>query len=281
MKSFKEKLIQEIQLRNYSPATLDVYTTICNRVERELGKSIESTSSQKLKEYILNLQNEGRLSLATIHTNINAIKFVVNKAIKRTDDPLIIENRRAPKKLPEIFSQNEVRKLINSADNLRRRVVLLLAYSAGLRSSEIVNLKVGDIDSKRMMIHIRDSKNHKDRYTILQPHLLDQLRVYWKKYRPVTYLFPGAKGPDTPATTCGLTVKAFRLAKKKSGLKKGRGIHTLRHCFATHLLEAGVDLRTIQVMMGHSSISTTAIYLKVTQKKIHETNLKVDLLKYF
>jgi site-specific recombinase XerD len=158
--------------------------------------------------------------------------------------------------------------------------MLLLAYSSGLRVSEIVNLRVSDIDSQRMLIRVVDSKNKKDRYTVLNPYTLKELRTYWLKYRPKEYLFPGKKGDSSPACSL-IAVKAWRIAKKRSGIKKGRGIHTLRHCFATHLLEAGVDLRTIQVMMGHSSISTTAIYLKVTEKHLENTQMKVDLLKYY
>jgi site-specific recombinase XerD len=231
-------------------------------------------------DYILQLQKSGVYSWSTIHNYIGAYKFLINKALGRKEDPFILEDRKSPKTLPEVLSVNEVKRIINSANNLRRKVILLLAYSAGLRVSEIMNLRIKDIDSARMMIRVVDGKNKKDRYTILNPHLLKELRLYWLKYKPKNYLFPGKDGDHQPACT-GMAVKAWRIAKRRSGIIKGNGIHTLRHCFATHLLEAGVDLRTIQVMMGHSSISTTAIYLKVTQKQLENTQVKIDLLKYY
>lgn len=280
MKSTKELFVREMQLRNFSEGSQKSYLTVLNGLYKHFNRDAQNITSEEIKDYILCLQNENRLAPSTIYSHVNALKFLINKALKRNDDLLIIENRKTPKGLPEILSVNEVKKLIRGADNLRRRVMLLLAYSAGLRASEIVNLKAEDIDSQRMLIRIQNSKNRKDRYTILNPLLLKELRIYWKKYRPQSYFFPGRDDINKPACSF-IALKAWRVAKRRSGIKKGRGVHTLRHCFATHLLEAGVDLRTIQVMMGHSSISTTAMYLKVTQKQIAQTQVSVDLLKYF
>lgn len=277
---YKEKMIRQMELKNFSKGSQDTYLSAIKKLVIYFGKSPEEISSTEIENYILYLQENKVLSSSTIHSHINAYKFLVNKALQRKNDPFDIDNRKAPKTLPEVLSVNEVKRVIDSADNLRRKVMLLLAYSSGLRVSEIMNLRISDIDSQRMMIRVVESKNKKDRYTILNPHTLKELRAYWIKYKPKEYLFPGEKGHNVPATT-HMAVMAWRIAKKRAGIKKGKGIHTLRHCFATHLLEAGVDLRTIQVMMGHSSISTTAIYLKVTEKHLHNTQVKVDLLKYY
>jgi integrase/recombinase XerD len=279
MNAYEQKMIQEMQLKNFTPATQAVYVQVVDRMSRHLGRPADQVSSTEIKQYLLFLQNDRKLAASSVEHAISALKFLVNVALDRKSDPLLIDFRKSERPLPDIFSVHEVKQLISCADNLRRRVILLLAYSAGLRLSEIVRLKVGDIDSSRMMIHVRNGKMHKDRYTLLSPHLLSQLRAYWKLYKPTDYLFPG-KAEGTHASTA-LVHKAYRLAKRKSGIRKGKGIHTLRHCFGTHLLESGVDLRTIQVLMGHGSIVTTAGYLQVTEKKVDQAKRAMDLLAYY
>lgn len=277
---YKEKMIRQMELKNFSKGSHNTYLSAVKKLCAHYERQPEEISSREVEDYILYLQEKKVLSSSTIHCYINSFKFLINKVLQRRNDPFDIDNRKGPKPLPEILSVNEVKRIIESADNLRRKVILLLAYSAGLRISEIINLKICDIDSQRMLIRVVEGKNKKDRYTILNPHTLKELRTYWIKYKPKEYLFPGEKGDHLPASA-HMAVKAWKIARKRAGIKKGRGIHTLRHCFATHLLEAGVDLRTIQVMMGHSSISTTAIYLKVTGKHMENTQCKVDLLKYY
>jgi integrase/recombinase XerD len=277
---YKEKMIRQMELKNFSKGSQDTYLSAARKLCKHYGRQPEEISTIEVEDYILYLQEGKILSASTIRSHIHAFKFLFNKVLERRRDRFDIENRKAPKTLPEILSVNEVKRIIQSADNLRRKVMLLLAYSSGLRVSEIMNLRISDIDSQRMVIRVVEGKNKKDRYTILNPYTLKELRAYWIKYKPKDYLFPGEKGYNTPATT-HMAVKAWRIARKRAGITKGRGIHTLRHCFATHLLEAGVDLRTIQVMMGHSSISTTSIYLKVTSKHMENTQCKVDLLKYY
>jgi site-specific recombinase XerD len=189
---------------------------------------------------------------------------------------LNIPPRKKVAQLPEILSTEEVELLLGALTNHKHRTILMTTYAAGLRLNEIVNLKLTDIDSKRMMIRVRQGKGSKDRYTILSKRLLEQLRIYWKMYHPSLWLFSGRKlGQQmSPSTVSAIYYKA----RDKAGIKKGKGIHTLRHCFATHLLEAGVDIRTIQVLMGHSSIMTTVVYLKVTRKQLSSTQSPLDLL---
>jgi site-specific recombinase XerD len=243
------------------------------------GRDPEEISSEQIKSFLLHLQETRKLSSGTIGCYLNSYSFLVNEALKRTSDPFRVPRRRRERPLPEIYTRDEVKRLIAAADNLRRRTLLMTAYSTGLRIGELAVLQVSDIDSKRMLIHVRCGKRKKDRYTLLTPSLLDQLRLYYRKYQPTSYLFYSDESKDAPVTTW-VPMKAFRLARRKTGLHKGRGIHTLRHCFGTHLLEAGVDLRTIQLLMGHSSISTTAGYLRLTDKRLETAKIAVDLTKY-
>jgi len=170
--------------------------------------------------------------------------------------------RKKPKTLPVLLSRPELERLFACAGSPKHRVLLLTTYAAGLRVSEVVHLKPVDIDSNRLMIRVEQAKGAKDRYTILSPRLLEELRLYWKLYRPTTWLFPSSRDPQRQMHIS----KAQRIyyeAKRRAGITRGHGIHTLRHCFATHLLEAGLDLRTIQSLMGHTAITTTMRYLQV------------------
>lgn len=278
MASYQEKMIREMTVRNFSPGTQTHYLYIIKLIANYFGRAPESISSDEFKDFIARIQSERHLSNSTIITYISAIKFLVNVTLRRTADPFIIENRRRDKPLPVAMSRSEVKQLLSGATNLKHKTILFTAYSAGLRISEVVDLKVKDIDSTRMMIHVRQSKMLKDRYTTLSPALLQLLRVYWQMYRPKHYLF-FTESCDKPIGIGGAN-SAFKRAYKKSGLTKKISFHTLRHSFATHMLEAGVDLRTIQVMMGHSSIQTTAGYLKISSLNIGAAGTKIDLLKF-
>jgi site-specific recombinase XerD len=184
---------------------------------------------------------------------------------------------RSQKKLPEILSCEEIERLFKCASDLKRRVVLMTTYAAGLRVSEVVNLHLSDIDSKRMTLRVRQGKGNKDRYSILSSRLLTELRTYYREYKPPVWLFYGSYTGQQLSVGTAQTI--YYAAKERAGITKGGGIHTLRHCFATHLLEAGVDLRTIQSLMGHSSIMTTMNYMRVTSKKLAATRSPLDLLE--
>ena len=189
---------------------------------------------------------------------------------------LSIPPRKKEKRLPVVLSQNEIERLFHVTTNLKHRVLLMTTYAAGLRVSEVVRLKPLDIESDRMMIRVEQGKGNKDRYTMLSPRLLSQLRVYWRQYRPSAWLFFG-KLPHRPLPTA-TAQRIYYTAKRKAGIKRARGIHTLRHSFATHLLEAGYDVRKIQIMMGHKSLSTTTTYLHVTRDTIASVKSPLDLL---
>jgi len=179
--------------------------------------------------------------------------------------------------LPEVLSQKEVERLLYAHGKLRDRCLLMTAYATGVRVSELVRLKVSDIDSERMMVRVEQGKGKKDRYTILSERLLSELRKYWKEHRSPMYLFPNAKGS---AISIDYAQRIYNLAKEKAEIQKGRGIHILRHCFATHLLEGGVDLVTIKTLLGHNSLQSTQRYLQIRQPKLVSTGSPLDLLRF-
>jgi integrase/recombinase XerD len=179
--------------------------------------------------------------------------------------------------LPEVLSPREVERLLSAHSKLRDRCLLMTAYATGVRVSELVRLKVSDIDSERMTVRVEQGKGRKDRYTILSGRLLEERRSYWKEHRSPTYLFPNRKGGPI---SIDFAQRIYNLAKLKAGIHKGKGIHTLRHCFATHLLEAGVDLVTIKTLLGHNSLQSTQRYLQIRQPKLTATANPLDLLRF-
>jgi integrase/recombinase XerD len=212
----------------------------------------------------------------TVNTIVSGLTFFYTQTLKRPDITLAIPARRTPHWLPEIFSAQELQRLFAAAPPGKPRALLMTTYGGGLRVSEVIRLQVTDIDSQRRMIRVARGKRNKDRYTLLSARLLDELRAYWKIDRPRPWLFP-ARDPQRPMSD--ETARAiFNQAKAKADIHKGGSIHVLRHSFATHLLEAHVDLRTIQILMGHSSITSTAHYLHLTRKTLDKTQNPLDLL---
>ena len=206
----------------------------------------------------------------------SGLRFFYNETLGWDENKLFIPPRRKSSPLAEVFSPEEVVRLIRAARGLKQRVLLMSAYSAGLRVSELVNLKITDIDPARMMLGVRQGKGGKDRYAILSKNLLVELRQYWKRYGPAVWLFSN-RAKNGPLSR-GEAWHIFRSAKKRAGLKKGRGIHSLRACFATHLLEAGVDLRSIQFLMGHTSLLSTQRYLRLRPQNVDRAVSPLDRL---
>jgi integrase/recombinase XerD len=219
---------------------------------------------------------ERKLHWNTVNTICSGLTFFYTQTLKRPDVAAAMPLRRTPRQLPEILSGEELIALFAAVDDPQHRALLMTTYGGGLRVSEVVKLRPRDIDSQRMMIRVVAGKRGKDRYTLLSVRLLEELRAYWRAYRPQTWLFPGRR-PEQPFND-DKAREAFNRAKAKAGIRKAGSIHLLRHCFATHLLEAGVDLRTIQILMGHSSIDSTVLYLHVTRKKLDATQNPLDLL---
>lgn len=275
LKPYVEEMVKQMELRNLADTTKKSYLYSVRKLCEHFARDPHLISSEEIKDYILHLQNVRNLSSSTVHGAICAFRFLVNHVLARVNDPFDIPRRKREHRIPEILSQSEIKYLIRCSSNLKVETMLMTMYSSGLRVSEVVNLQIKDIDSRRMLLFVRSGKGRKDRTSLLPQGLVHQLRLYYCRFRPISYLFYGTT-KDRP---CSVKVPSsgFRQALVKSGIGKGKGTHTLRHSFATHLLEAGVDLRTIQVLLGHSSISTTVNYLKVTDKKLEKAHAAIDL----
>ncbi|MDO8804570.1 MAG: site-specific integrase [Elusimicrobiota bacterium] len=276
MTPLREKMVRDMQLRRLSDNTQRVYTHAVFALAKHYMKAPDRITNEQIQDYVLYMLNERKLSWSTCDTNVAGLQFFYGVTLGRNSMRLAIPPRKSEKRLPEILSADEISRLFAAANNLKHRVLLETAYSAGLRVSELVHLKITDIDSDRMLIRIGQGKGNKDRYTLLSPRLLQQLRDYWREYRPSSWLFQGQK-PDRPLSRISAS-KVFNAAKEDAGIHKVGGVHSLRHAFATHLLEAGVDARTIQILNGHKSILSTMRYLQVTRKKIGNTQSPLDLL---
>src|ERR671919_1220005 len=239
MGALRDRMIEEMTLRNFSAATQKTYVYAVTRLAKYYGKAPDQLSKEDIRAFLVHLLVERKLSPNGLTGYCSGLRFFYNETLGWDGSKLFIPPRRKSSPLAEVFSPEEVVRLIRAARGLKQRVLLMTAYSAGLRVSELVNLKITDIDAERMMIRVERGKGGKDRYTILSKNLLAELRLYWKRYRPSIWLFPNRakNGPLSTNEACHI----YNQAKKSAGLKKGRGIHTLRACFATHLLEAGVD----------------------------------------
>lgn len=276
MTPLREKMISDMQLYRLASTTQDSYLRSVTGLAKYFNKSPDKISEDELKEYILYLANERGLKWSTINIITAGLRFFYTKTLKRKDLALSIPIKKTPSRLPEVFSPDELVKFFSCVRNVKHRVMLMTTYAGGLRISELIKLKVTDTRSKRMMIRVEKGKCSKDRYTILSPRLLEELRAYWKRYRPNYWLFPNGK-TKTHLTKTSPRL-AFAMGIKRSGIKKKVTFHSLRHAFATHMLEAGVGIRTIQVLMGHATINSTARYLHIAQKKLSSSKSPLDLL---
>jgi len=271
----RKKMIRDMQLRRFAERTQETYLGVVARFAQHYKQSPDLIPDAKVQDYLLYLLNERKLSWSSCDICANGLQFFYRVTLGRAST-FILPPRKRAQRLPEILSAAEVGRLFAAVSNLKHRVILMVAYGGGLRLGELVNLKVTDIDSQRMLIRVEQAKGNKDRYTLLSKRLLDELRAYWRVYRPRTWLFPG-KTPDKQLHATSIQ-RAMILAKIKAGIRKTGGIHVLRHCFATHLIEAGTDLRTVQVLMGHRSIESTTRYTRVTANRIRHTASPLDLL---
>jgi integrase/recombinase XerD len=257
---FVEQLIYEMQLRNYSSRTIQTYSELLSKVEIFYNLPLDNISILQLKDYLHRRITIDEISTSMVNQFISAFKILQVDVLKRDWQEIRIKRPRGVKKLPVILSIDEVEKLIAITQNIKHKAILMLAYSSGLRCQELQLIKPSAIDSSRMQVHVVQGKGKKDRYTILSAKTLDILRLHYKYSRPSTYLFESRdkKGKPLSDKTLNCIVKQNA---SKAGIKKQISFHTLRHCFATHLLEKGVNLRLIQQFMGHTSLKTTSGYL--------------------
>lgn len=268
-----EKMKQEMELRGYSPQTQKHYLNHVRLLENYWGKPPDLIEPEEIKQYLHYRIKKG-ISYSNISISCNAFKFMFNSVLYRSFSDEVIVRPKIKKKLPYVLSKNEILSILNHVSSLKHRTILLTIYSSGLRISEVLNLLGSDIDSDNMLIRVRGGKGGKDRFSILGRENLLLLRHYWKVYKPEGFLFPG-KSPGKPLAPRNIQ-QVFKSAKEKAGITKPVSVHSLRHSFATHLLENDTDLRTIQVLLGHASIDSTCIYLHLSTKRLSSVKSPLD-----
>ncbi len=276
MTNLRQRMYGDMQIRNLSKTTQKRYIDRVAAFANYFRTSPENLGLEEIRLYQLYLLNEKKVSSSTLNVTVCALPFLYKITLKREWNIEHIPYARREKKLPVVLSPEEVVQFLGAVESIKYHCILVTAYSAGLRISEVTRLKVRDIDSKRMTIRVDQGKGSKDRYVILSPNLLELLREYWKGYRPSYWLFPGGI-PDRPISQ-GTVRTVCRQAYLGSGLRKRVTPHTLRHSFVTHLLEAGEDLRKIQLLLGHRSVVSTARYTHVAVHDIHQTKSPLDSL---
>jgi len=274
MSTLKEQMLAELQLRGLTPKTQKIYLREVSNYAKYFGKSPEELGEKDLREYLLYLLNERKLAKGTYRFYYQGLKFLYKHTLKREE---VVEKIRCPrgkKKLPVVLDLAEVKMLLSVMENIKHRAILTITYSAGLRISETAHLKVSDIDSKRMMVRVQQGKGGKDRYTILSQTALECLRQYWRAYRPKDWLFEGQK---EGTHICLSSIRQiFVEAKERAGITKPVSPHSLRHAFATHLIEAGTSLHHVQLLLGHRSPKTTTVYLHVSKMNLAQVTNPLD-----
>ena len=280
MTHLRQAMLEELHRRNYAASTIAYYIQHVEQFARFFKRSPDRLTPTHLRRYQAHLLRERKLAPRTVRLHVCAIRFFFVKTLKRRYTLDDTPYPKAPRRLPKILSVDEVTQLINAAHSLSHRTMLMVLYSTGMRNAELRHLQVGDIDSRRMLIHIQRGKGGRDRYVPLSPTLLATLRAYYRWMRPKTWLFPGTVAgwrADTPITPKVLWT-ACVVAAARAGLRRGVSPHLLRHSYATHLLEAGADLRTIQLLLGHVSLRHTVLYLHLSQRHLQAVANPLDTL---
>lgn len=274
MTPLRKRVIEDLRIRNRSPHTIDTYVRLIARFARHHGRSPDELGPEEVRSYQVHLL-EQKTSWTLFNQSVCALRFVYNVTLDRGWPLERLPYGKKRKRLPIVLSQEQVLRFLAAVDHPMYRMALTTEYASGVRISELVALRVEDIDSARMLIHVH-GKGNKERVVPLSKVLLGQLRDYWRAYRPEPWLFPGRK-PHKPV--CKKTIwDACRRARETAGLRKHVMPHTLRHCYATHLLESGTDIRVVQVLLGHASLSTTMIYTHVQRRLITGTRSPLDLI---
>jgi integrase/recombinase XerD len=277
MTELRQKMIRAMELGNLSDNTQRRYLDAVTGLAKHYHQSPDQLTKEMIEDYLLYLKNDKGNAPNSCASTLSGLRFFYKHVAEQKisiDYSLV----RKVQKLPTVLPQEDIENIINATDNLKHRLILMTTYSAGLRASEVIALKPENIDSKRMLIKVR-GKGDKDRYTLLAKRLLPELRHYYNKFQPQTYLFPSSyKNKKHQPLSYGSVRSIYEKTRKKAGVKNGAGIHTMRHSFATHLLEAGYDIRKIQVLMGHRRLSTTMIYLHVSRETLSKIPSPLDLM---
>jgi integrase/recombinase XerD len=278
----RKMMLEELQRRNYSESTIRYYIRAVEDFSRRFNRSPDRLGLRHIREYQAELFQKQKLSTGTVNNRLAALRFFYIKTLKKAWGIAETPYPKRPFHLPSILSQEEVTQLIDAARTPYHRILLMTLYATGVRNAELTHLKVGDIDSKRMVIHIQGGKGRRDRDVMLSPKLLEELREHWRRLprKSSVWLFPGNRwhNSDQPIDT-KTPRNACKEAVKRAGIQKQVHPHTLRHCFATHLLEAGADLRTIQILLGHRDLKETTIYLHLSERHLHATASPLDSLQ--
>src|SRR5229473_183209 len=275
-------MLEELQRRNYAETTIDCYIRTVEDFSRRFHLPPDRLGPRHIREYQAELFQKQKLATPTVRQRLAALRFFYIKTLKKAWSVEETPYPKTTRRLPTVLSQEEVARLIDAACPPLHRTLLMTLYATGLRRAELARLKVSDVDSQRMVIHVQGGKGRKDRDVLLSAKLLDELRQHWQRLRrkPSVWLFPSKHGhaSDRPITP-KVIYHACKRAARRAGLPNGVHPHTLRHCFATHLLEAGADLRTIQMLLGHSDLEETTIYLHLSQRHLNATASPLDSLK--
>jgi integrase/recombinase XerD len=277
MGKLHDRMQEDLLLKAYSPHTQRAYLSCARHFARHYLRSPEEMGEQEIRGFLLHLARDRQASPATLSMYDNALKFLYNVTLKRPEAVKGISHPKRPKTLPVILGPEEVLRILAAIRSVKYKAIIATAYAAGLRISEVCGLRLADIDSQRMRIHVREGKGKKDRLVMLGESLLALLRQYYQEVRPPgEYLFSGQK-PQRPISTTAVR-KVLRKVIRETGLAKKVTMHTLRHCFATHLLEAGTDTRILQVLLGHSSIRTTLRYTHITDRLVQKLVSPLDII---
>jgi integrase/recombinase XerD len=279
MTRLRQIMLEELDRRNYSARTKRYYIRVVSEFARYFRRPPDQLRPEHIREYQAHLFRQRKLSPGSVTHHLAALRFFFVQTLKK---PWSVAETPYPKKafrLPTVLSQDEVARLIDSARTPFHRMLLMTLYATGARCAEAARLQLRDIDSQRMVIHIRGGKGRKDRDVMLSPKLLEALRAYWRGLQPKEWLFPGGRWHTRSHPIDTKTIwNACRAAAQRAGIQKRVHPHTLRHCFATHLLEAGADLRTIQILLGHRDLEETTIYLHLSQRHLSATASPLDSL---
>ena len=274
MSQLRDKMKMDLELKGFSPNTKKAYLKNAERFANHFAKSPAMMGETEIREYLHHLASRN-VSDSYISSVYSSLKFLYQVSLQRNWNNLSIPRTKAEKRLPYVLATSEIKSLLNVTTNLKHRTILMTIYAAGLRVSEVTNLRVCDIDSKRMQIRINQGKGKRDRYTILSQVNLSLLKKYWNRYRPITWLFPGSS--DVNPISTRTIQKVFQDSKNNAGITKKVSVHSLRHSFATHLLETGTDISHIQKLMGHSSIKTTSKYIHLKQEDLLKIKSPLDV----
>jgi len=279
MTPLRQRMTEDMQVRNLSPCTQTSYVQQVSLFARHFDRSPEELGPEDIRAYQVHLTNEKKLAPSSVLIAVAALRFLYKVSLKKNwTFEEVIPAPKKPQTLPIVLSPEEVLQFLGCVGNTKHRAILTTCYAAGLRISEAVHLKPTDVDSQRMVIRVEQGKGQKDRYVMLSPKLLETLRGYWRAVRPKSWLFDGDVSGQ-PITRSAVEV-ACQKARRLSGIRKPISPHSMRHAFAVHLLESGTDIRTIQLLLGHRSLATTARYLRIATSKVCSTSSPLDLLPH-